>query len=140
MRNLVKERPQHPAAEGQHRDQRQQAFRHRARYAGGAKCAATARQRGRQRQQRHKRQILEQQHREGQPPVRAVEFGLIGKLLQHDCRGAHGDSTAQHRGRYPIDRTGAQQQCHRHAHSQELSRAQTKHFAAHGHHARPQEI
>jgi hypothetical protein len=91
-------------------------------------------------QERDRRDILEQQHREGGAPVAVFQLAAFGQRLQHEGGRGEGERQADHNGG-----SGAQAEIHardgqqrtRHQH---LRAAQPEHHAAHGPQARGIEL
>jgi len=103
VRDLVKQRPQQPAPRGEHRHDRERRAEGRGEAAGEGQPILPGDEGGGEGEERHERQVLKQQHAEGEPAVRAVELGALGELLQQERGRAHGDGPAQHDGDEPAD-------------------------------------
>ena len=137
VRDLVEQRPQRVAPDDQHESDRQGTERDRCTDAGGAEIEAARRQRAGEHQERHEREVLEQQHAERDATMRAVDLRLLGQLLDDDRRGAHRDRAAErHRG----EQIDAERMEHQHRDARQghdLHAAHAEHLAAHRHHPRP---
>ena len=98
------------------------------------------RKHAREREEGHDREVLEQQHAEGEPPVRAVELVLLGELAQHDRgRGHRHGAAEQDRDRQreadrPADRRDDR------GRAADLQAAEREHLAAHRDQARQREL
>ncbi len=140
MGDLVKQRPQQPAAGRQHHPDRQHAAHDRQRHLAQLEVPARRRQRRGKSQERDECQVLEEQHAEGQSTVGAIEFGILGQLLQDDRRRAHRQSAADHDRSEPgkpgeLADDGKHGGSHHH-----LRRAQAEHLAPHRDHPGKREL
>ncbi len=94
----------------------------------------------REREEGHDREVLEQQHAEGEAAVRAVELVLLGELAQHDRGRGHRDRAAEQdrdRQREP-DRPADRGDGGRRA--ADLQAAEREHLAAHRDQPRQREL
>jgi hypothetical protein len=97
-------------------------------------------QRGHQHQQRHHRQILEQQNAHDLAPVFALQLGALGQELADDGRTAHGHGAGQGHGRLPTHVPHAAQPACQHQRAdhrcqhrgRHLQQTQPEHLLAHG--------
>ena len=88
----------------------------------------------------HEGQVLEQQHAEGEPPVRAVQLRALGELLQQDGGRAHRDRPAEHDRHQPWHPEQVADDGEHRGGEQHLRAAEHEDLAAHGDHARQREL
>ena len=140
MGDLVKQRPQQPAPGRQHRHDREHAADHRHDAATQLEAILSGHQRATQGEERHERQVLEQQHAEREPPVRAVEFGALGELLQQDGGRAHRHRAPQHDRDEPRNAEQVPEECEHAGGGDDLGGSKSEDLAPHGEHAWQREL
>ena len=140
MSDLVEQRAQQPAPRRQHRHDRERAANHRHDAVAQLEVILSGDQCGTQGEERHERQVLEQQHAECEPPVRAVELGALGQLLQQDGGRAHRYGPPESDRDEPGNTEQVPAESEHAGGGGDLGRAEAEDLAPHGEHARQREL